>query len=156
MTVEIESVALAPTTARDLHITITITADDESGPQAVPYVRHMICALVQGRSFSADALGACVTEVATNSIDHTDSEEISITTILNDHVIRVEVTDAGSSTEPHLRQDVGDYDLNGRGLILVNAFSSGRWGTRPAPNGHGRVTWFELEANSPHGEVATR
>ncbi|MDL4770828.1 MULTISPECIES: ATP-binding protein [Thermomonosporaceae] len=56
-------------------------------------------------------------------------------------VLSIEVED-GIAALPR-RSDAGDYDENGRGLLLVGALAD-RWGCRRAERHPGKVVWAEL------------
>jgi anti-sigma regulatory factor (Ser/Thr protein kinase) len=105
------------------------------------------------RSFAARVLGGCparetvmtcVSELATNAIEHTASGRGGIFTVEvgrpHDGVAFVAVTDAGSPGPPAVRS-ADDFAEDGRGLALVAACSS-RWGYRDAA--HGRTVWAEV------------
>ncbi len=87
----------------------------------------------------------CVSELATNGYEHTDSGRSGgrLTLILAEHdgVVRVELMDDGCArTVPRIRDQPDDCldRVDGRGLILVHALSS-RWGVV------GTTTWCEFD-----------
>jgi anti-sigma regulatory factor (Ser/Thr protein kinase) len=85
-----------------------------------------------------------VSELFTNAVRHTDSEEIGCELRLVGGRLRLEVADEGcAATEPH--PGSGDLDgEGGRGLLLVDALSE-TWGVSPNGNGRGHVVWAELK-----------
>jgi serine/threonine-protein kinase RsbW len=91
-----------------------------------------------------DRLLTCVSELAANAIEHSDSGAGGTFTVAvgrpRDGVAFVAVTDAGGPDEPALGEPGDDLAEEGRGLALVAAFSS-RWGFRDTGNGH--VVWAE-------------
>lgn len=85
-----------------------------------------------------DATAVLVSELASNSVLHADSEfEVSVE--VEDDCVRVGVTDAGDG-EPTVR-DVDTTAPSGRGLHIVDALAD-RWGIEP--RGSGKTVWFEL------------
>ncbi|MFI6060839.1 ATP-binding protein [Streptomyces sp. NPDC051286] len=56
-------------------------------------------------------------------------------------LLRLEVSDAGEG-RPEVRQP-GDFDVTGRGLLLVDAVAD-RWGVDNRPAGIGKTVWAEL------------
>lgn len=89
-----------------------------------------------------------VSELFTNALRHTSSEGVACGLRVTGRVVRVEVTDQGSSpTEPRPRT-AGFDEEGGRGLLLVGALAAG-WGVRPAGVGHGRTVWAELSGDRP-------
>lgn len=90
-----------------------------------------------------ECLLACVSELAANAVEHTDSGVGGTFTVAvgqpRDGMAFVAVTDSGGSGEPVVG-DAGQFAESGRGLALVAAFSS-RWGYRDTERG--RVVWAE-------------
>lgn len=87
----------------------------------------------------------CLSELVTNSFQHTDSKTVSVAVLSCGSAMRVEVTDAGSpGRRPHLRgAPDNDEFVRGRGLHLVNGLSGGRWGSWVGDAGQ-RTTWCEV------------
>lgn len=90
-----------------------------------------------------ERLLACVSELAANAVEHTDSGVDGTFTVAVGQPRRgvafVAVTDAGGPGEPSV-SEAGDLAETGRGLALVAAYSS-RWGYRDTERG--RVVWAE-------------
>lgn len=87
----------------------------------------------------------CLSEVFTNAIIHTASgvTQGPVSVVVTDVPprVRVEVADAGADTEPHVRSP-DDSTRYGRGLLVVDALTSGRWGWEDESGG--RRVWFEV------------
>lgn len=90
-----------------------------------------------------DQLLTCVSELAANAVEHTDSGAGGTFTVSvgcpRDGVALVAVTDDGGSGEPEA-DGFKDMSESGRGLALVEAFSS-QWGCRR--EGRGYLVWAE-------------
>lgn len=92
----------------------------------------------------------CLTELITNSFQHTDSATVSVSALSAGPVIRAEVVDAGGPGEgPRLCQVGPENDqlLRGRGLHVVQKLTGGRWGSWLDAAGR-RTTWCEVGAGS--------
>ncbi len=68
---------------------------------------------------------------------------VRIARLLEDGLLRLEVSDAGSG-RPEVRAP-GDDETGGRGLFLVEALSH-RWGVDERAGGIGKTVWAELKA----------
>ena len=90
-----------------------------------------------------DDASLVVTELFTNAVRHTDSEQI--TCVLQDtgRAIRLEVTDQGRGTGVPVPYTAEADEEGGRGLLLVSVLAAA-WGSDPAQDGTGRVVWAEL------------
>lgn len=90
-----------------------------------------------------DRLLTCVSELAANAVEHTQSGSGGTFTVEvgrpRDGAAFVAVTDAGGPDEP-VAGKAGELSEGGRGLALVAAFSS-RWGYRDTARG--RTVWAE-------------
>jgi anti-sigma regulatory factor (Ser/Thr protein kinase) len=90
-----------------------------------------------------------VGELVANSVVHADadeSEQIMMEILIGADVVRVAVTDSGSSSVPTVRPSTSTLE-GGRGLLLVEQLSD-RWGiTREGT----RLTsvWFEMAREHP-------
>ncbi|MEU1786492.1 ATP-binding protein [Streptomyces sparsogenes] len=84
-----------------------------------------------------------VSELFTNAVRHTSSEEVRCMMQLRGKRLRLEVADQGCArTEPQARSVSVDQE-GGRGLMLVEALSEA-WGVRPDAGGTGRAVWAYL------------
>ncbi|KUJ66638.1 hypothetical protein ACZ90_34680 [Streptomyces albus subsp. albus] len=84
-----------------------------------------------------------VSELFTNAVRHTSSDEVRCELRVYGGRLRLEVADQGCArTEPRART-VGADQEGGRGLMLVEALSTS-WGVRANPSGPGRVVWAYL------------
>lgn len=80
-----------------------------------------------------------VSELATNSIQHSGSQFDVTLERLNDEDVRVEVRDFGPGTPE--RFDPSPDASRGRGLQIVD-FLAKRWGVATRPGAEGKSTWF--------------
>jgi anti-sigma regulatory factor (Ser/Thr protein kinase) len=117
--------------------------------------RHAVDQL--GGRLPDDLLGdvrLLVSELVTNSLRHAeidDTQEIGLAVRMNDHVVRVEVSDPGRGFTPPARADDPET-VDGWGLYLVATLAD-RWGVES----DGVTTvWFELDCppSSGSGSVA--
>lgn len=108
----------------------------------------------EARRFLAQVLGdcpravdalACLSELATNSVLHSNSRLPGGCFIVRASVrqagLRVEVQDEGGPWERWQERD----DQRGRGLVIVDALSSA-WAI--TGDGAGRTTWFEISSRT--------
>jgi serine/threonine-protein kinase RsbW len=117
----------------------TFIAEARSVGAARRYVRGVLRAHPLAH---IDAVELMVSELATNSVKHADSDfKVSI----NDSggEIRVEVRDTGRG-QPVLRFPA-PTEPSGRGLRIVEALSTA-WGTVDSP--HGKTVWFKLPSKA--------
>lgn len=132
--------------------------------------RRFVAGVLEG-SPARDMLLICVSELAANAIEHTESGAGGVFTVTvgrstgepatgepatgkqagqsRGGTAFVAVTDEGGAGEPGIRQ-AGDMSEGGRGLALVDACSS-RWGHRDA--GRGRTVWAEVTWPSAEPET---
>lgn len=103
-----------------------------------------------------ECLLACVSELAANAVEHTDSGAGGTFTVAvgqpRDGVAFVAVTDSGGRGKPSVGE-AGQFAESGRGLALVAAYSS-RWGYRDT--GQGRVVWAEATWPDPRANADAR
>jgi two-component sensor histidine kinase len=95
-------------------------------------------ALAKLSSDTLDAVELMVSELATNSVKHADSE-FTLSIALTPTQLRVEVFDDGRGT-PVMGAPT-PTDPSGRGLQIVDMLAS-RWGTDVTRKG--KLVWFEL------------
>ncbi|MGH3168607.1 MAG: ATP-binding protein, partial [Trebonia sp.] len=100
-----------------------------------------------------ETLLTCVSELATNAIEHTASGRGGMFTVEvgrpREGVAFVAVADDGAATAPAV-EAADDFAEGGRGLALVAAYSS-RWGFRDGERG--RTVWAEVTWPVPVGEL---
>jgi serine/threonine-protein kinase RsbW len=124
---------------------------------SVGEVRTWIRGLLSARHHMAqDDVLLLVSELVANSVCHSDSgrQADGIVTVtvseVDEAALRVEVTDAGStSSAPEARHAIDDSSEGGRGLFLVDAIAA-KWGWRKC--GIGRLTWFEVSSEADHAD----
>ncbi len=85
-----------------------------------------------------DTAQLLTSELVTNAVIHGRSP-VTVTTVLDDGLLRVEVSD-DNSRHPEMRL-TDDRALDGRGLHIV-ALLAARWGVTDQPLG--KTVWFEL------------
>ena len=120
-------------------------------PDAVPRARRLVRAALGDEvpALAADA-ELVVSELVTNASLHGEAP-VTVRVLVN-HVVRVEVEDAGRSAPILLRQ--GTEAMTGRGLSMVAAVAS-NWGVMPLESG-GKVVWAELDPDgSPERVTGT-
>jgi anti-sigma regulatory factor (Ser/Thr protein kinase) len=89
-----------------------------------------------------DAGKIVATELVSNAVEHSaEEQEITLRTFLGDDGLPVVEVWDDVDAEPVFRQP-GEDEESGRGLLLVDAFST-RWGTNPVVGG-GKVVWAVL------------
>jgi anti-sigma regulatory factor (Ser/Thr protein kinase) len=115
---------------------VALSVDLTSVAAARSLVRDALAQLEAHRTEDAILL---VSEVVTNAVRHT-RHMLLLRVDLQDHVLRVEVTDDHPDL-PVLSVPEDDA-ISGRGLRIVNDLAN-HWGVAPAPNG--KTVWFEID-----------
>jgi anti-sigma regulatory factor (Ser/Thr protein kinase) len=109
-------------------------------PDQVSQARRFLAPYLAGLP-AADSALLCVSELASNAIQHSHSRRpggrFTVSITASDDRMRVEVEDEGGPWHQQPR----DGDLRGRGLTIVSALAL--WGVIGDGNGPRRV-WFEL------------
>jgi hypothetical protein len=102
----------------------------------------LVRALLSDHPVRDDAL-VCLSELASNAIEHTESKNSMFTVDVRvlPQSVRIEVRDAGGPNVPVLRPFNEEPLEGGRGLAIVAALSA-RMGVEG--DEHGRVVWAEL------------
>lgn len=102
--------------------------------------RYTLASLAGVEAEVLDSVAVMVTELATNSVRHANTDfTISIEQTVDR--IRVAVTDSGDRL-PSLRS-TAPTDRSGRGLQIVDALADS-WGVAKKPDGNGKSVWFEV------------
>jgi signal transduction histidine kinase len=111
-----------------------VTLRIESNENAPSASRSHLVPMKPDLGASYDDVVLLVSELVTNSVRHSDSEDIDVSVVANDSKVRVEVTDEG----PGFARDTPRGD--GMGLQIVERVSES-WGM----HNHERFTvWAEL------------
>ena len=113
-------------------------------PASTRAARRMLgkaCAEGALSSDLTDTAQLLASELVTNAVIHGRSP-VTVTTVLNDGLLRVEVSD-DNSRHPEMRL-TDDRALDGRGLHIV-ALLAARWGVTDQPLG--KTVWFELASS---------
>jgi anti-sigma regulatory factor (Ser/Thr protein kinase) len=120
-------------------------------PESVAGARHFVRNLLSEEPReTVEAAELMVSELATNSVLHADSDfELAI--LRSREEIRVEVSDHGRG-QPVPRSPT-PQEQSGRGLQIVQALSED-WGIIPSPGG--KLVWFTLPLRTHAGEHKSR
>ena len=113
-------------------------------PASTRAARRMLgeaCAAGALSSDLTDTAQLLTSELVTNAVIHGRSP-VTVTTVLHDGLLRVEVSD-DNSRHPEMRL-TDDRALDGRGLHIV-ALLAARWGVTDQPLG--KTVWFELASS---------
>ena len=106
--------------------------------------RRFVASAIRHGGPARDISRLLVSEAATNALLHSasgDGGTFAVEYAISDHLLRVEVHDAGGPTGPRRRvHDIAS--VTGRGLDLFDALSD-RWGVDGSPDGW--TVWFELD-----------
>ncbi|MFD8723943.1 ATP-binding protein [Streptomyces sp. NPDC059629] len=127
-------------------------------PRERPFTSHPVSA-AHARTFVADALAewglagqsddvlVCVSELATNAIEHAApaGRDFLVRVVLRNERLRVEVRDQGDGI-PAVRDAAAD-DCHGRGLFLVGALADD-WGVSYETE-VGKTVWAEFKLSTP-------
>ncbi|MGW0903293.1 ATP-binding protein [Streptomyces sp. NPDC002853] len=109
-------------------------------------VRHRLRAWQVTGATCYDAV-LLVSELTTNAVLHTDSEQVlcGLTLTGGEQRLRIELHDAGRTPirPPEHRAD--SCEESGRGLFLVQELAD-RWGSAHSTRAEGTVVWAELTA----------
>ncbi|MFF0228571.1 ATP-binding protein [Streptomyces sp. NPDC004629] len=119
------------------------TSDLPCNPKSVQPARRLVAEVLRtwGVPDSADVAELVVSELLTNSINHTACAWAKVVVELRQgSIVRIGVAD-GSHASPHLRTTAETAE-RGRGLFLVDAVCW-RWGYDL--HGWGKVTWAEVQ-----------
>jgi anti-sigma regulatory factor (Ser/Thr protein kinase) len=96
---------------------------------------------------AADTAVLIVSEFVTNAVVHSGSTVIRCTLQLTAGLLRIEVTDQGTSTTSPVVRHASTDEVCGRGLLLVSAVSEA-WGALPAISG-GWTLWAAVRCAAP-------
>jgi anti-sigma regulatory factor (Ser/Thr protein kinase) len=107
---------------------------------SVPLARRFAAAQLARSSCDVDTAVLLVSEVVTNAVLHARSDLVLTVEDLGD-TVHVEVADA-SPVSPRLHNFAVE-SATGRGLRMLDQLALG-WGVQSAPNGDGKVVWFEV------------
>ena len=131
--------------ARSRHVdavgTVDLTLDLPPTAESAGAAREALSPLGERLdSGQLDTVRLLVTELITNSVKHGDpgDDPVTVTVMLANRVVRVEVTDSGPGFEPPPRPDEPLESPSGWGLYLVDCLAA-RWGV------DGGGVWFELD-----------
>jgi anti-sigma regulatory factor (Ser/Thr protein kinase) len=136
-------VRLPPLTASRYphHAAFHLPAEDT----AVCEARHRVRAILHGWGVTCgDDMVLVVSELFTNAVRHSGSDQIDVALWTTDALVYVEVTDRGPLVGELSPRQADPDDEGGRGLMLVEALAV-RWGAGSAnPDGGGHAVWAAL------------
>ena len=128
---------------------MTLTRTFPNDAKAVQAARQFVLESLGGyASELIDVAELLISELATNSVRHTDSA-FEVTVAADSSRIRLTVTDDGSGQPVVRRPHAGA--LSGRGLALVDQFSAS-WGVEPSKTG--KTVWLVLNVSDHASECS--
>lgn len=95
-----------------------------------------------GLAHCSESAGLVLSELMTNALRYAEPAEKALIGVRWARVeggVRIEVRDADSGRRPEVRA-AGAGDEGGRGLVLVDALTGGRWGVTGVAGG-GKTVW---------------
>lgn len=111
--------------------------------------REGVREIAGSHGFDSDLAELLVSELVGNAVRHgggpLGAGELVLRVLVEPAALRVEVDD-GSGRLPGAPRDPGLQAESGRGLLLVDLFST-RWGSQPLPSG--KRVWFEIVRREP-------
>lgn len=113
--------------------------------EAVAEARRLVRAQLRACGCDEDTLETAVllvSELTTNAVRHTASPAFVCRVALHDGRVRLEVEDFGGTPDLPRRREPGPGDVDGRGLLLVDALCE-EWYVTAGPHG-GRVVHVVL------------
>ncbi len=90
-----------------------------------------------------DDAGLVVSELFTNAVVHSGSDNVACLLWTAAGKLHIEVVDEGRAPAGPQARTAADGDESGRGLALVAHLAEG-WGVRPPAHGTGRTVWATL------------
>ncbi|MFF4381025.1 ATP-binding protein [Kitasatospora sp. NPDC001547] len=123
----------------------TFVARLDSRTESTPLARYLLRAYLSGLPSGdryRDTAELLLGELFANAVQHCDAptdQHIEVRfTLTPDHLLRLEVHDAGTG-RPTVNSPSPDAE-HGRGLLLVNELAH-RWGCAAGPGGTGKLVW---------------
>ncbi|GAA1269776.1 ATP-binding protein [Sphaerisporangium rubeum] len=132
----------------DTHRELTLPATADSASRAREEVRDWL-----GESHPAyEQARLAVSELVTNAIRHPRQDpaqppgRVNLRLVATTDRVRIEVTDQGRTgvASRPCAQEASPLAEGGRGLLIVDLLSEGRWDTYANPDGPGRTVWCEI------------
>ncbi len=105
---------------------------------------------VWGLTVLADDAALVVSELVTNAVTHAHppyGHVIATRFERLEHGVRIEVHDIAERS-PQFRGGASDDAESGRGLVLVDALTGGRWGVKDR-EGPGKIVWAVISRAAP-------
>lgn len=126
----------------------TVVHNWDQAPSSVPAARHQLRDALQRWNLAdlADDSTLVLSELLSNAVEHSRHPDRTVETrfsrLADGCGVRIEVHDADTSRLPHMPSEVGDEDIRGRGLQLVAACTTQRWGI--VLSAEGKAVWGEV------------
>lgn len=120
-------------------VTVRLAASPDAAARARQSLREACAAFPGYLLYDAELL---TSEIVTNVVKHAGGT-VTIAIECDERNLAVEVAD-NSSEQPVVRRAAAG-DLGGRGMQLVDQLAA-KWGSRPRPDGAGKIVWFRLSA----------
>jgi anti-sigma regulatory factor (Ser/Thr protein kinase) len=122
----------------------SLTLRLSGGPTAPGRARTALGSLDRSFGELRNDVHLLVSELVSNSVVHGGADQIELRASADPHVVRVEVTDPGSSANEPARREPSTNGGGGFGLFLVDKVAH-RWGT---DHDSDMRVWFEIEHRS--------
>jgi anti-sigma regulatory factor (Ser/Thr protein kinase) len=111
-------------------------------PSSVAAARHFVRRAFEGRErLLVDTAALLTSELVTNAVVHGGGPTLNVGVTDEDEILRVAVTDQNPQL-PVLRR-VGDGDMNGRGLAIVDELAD-KWSVTEIDGG--KTVWFSIDS----------
>ena len=120
-------------------------------PASAGLARRAVEQACAGGPADLDAVVLCTSELVTNAVLH-GRPPIALEVQTSPSSVRVAVHDGGFQ-DARPRRPVDPEAMSGRGLAIVEILAT-RWGCEPTDEG--KVTWFEMGADSRHHDLRPR
>ncbi|GAA1618605.1 hypothetical protein GCM10009733_013640 [Nonomuraea maheshkhaliensis] len=132
------------TVSDPLHECVKVWATREVGPERVPSLARKELAKWLGPDHTAlPDLQEIASELITNAILHADADWVRLSLKREPYSWRLTVTDPGPSGKTQPPRHSRSSDERGRGLLIVDALTEGRWDTTVNAEGE-RVVWTQV------------
>jgi anti-sigma regulatory factor (Ser/Thr protein kinase) len=121
--------------------TVTLERGDDAPRRARDAVQRALHEV--GAGYDPAEVVLLVSELVTNAVVHTRSEEVRLTLSVDRQRLRCVVADQAAQLMPAMRTNA-PTEVGGLGLVIVDAVAS-RWGVDE--DGDSKSVWFEMDAD---------